>query len=265
MSIRSIRSVLDDYKKGKISAREAEKELRIFSIEEISNLANLDTHREMRSGVPEVVFGETKTAFDITRIANKIVRKNGRCIISRISKEKVEQIRRDLPKNFVFEHNERAGILVIKAKGYEIKDTGGKIGILCAGTSDIAKAEEARIISEEMGVTVYTFYDIGIAGIHRIFPVLKDVIERDLDALIVAAGMEGALPSVVAGFVDIPVIGLPISTGYGIGGKGETALLSMLQSCSPGIAVVNIDNGFGAGVMASLIANRASRNSSKTP
>ncbi len=263
----SIKHILKDFKKGNISAKDAEKELRIFSIETVSGVANLDTHREMRSGVPEVVLGESKTAFEVTKIANELVKKKGRCIVSRISNEKVEQIRRDLHRNFVFELNERAAVLIIKAAGYEVKETGGKIGILCAGTSDMARAEEARIISEEMGVKVHAFYDVGIAGIHRVFPALKDVVEHDLDALVVAAGMEGALPSVVAGLVDIPVIGLPVSTGYGMGGKGKTALLSMLQSCSPGIAVVNIDNGLGAGVMASLIANRAaertSRNSSE--
>jgi hypothetical protein len=110
-----------------------------------------------------------------------------------------------------------------------------------------------------MGCRVYTFYDVGVAGIHRLIPAIEEIIREDIDAVIVAAGMEGTLPSVVAGLVDVPVIGLPISTGYGVGGRGEAALLAMLQSCSPGLATVNVDNGFGAGVVASIIANRVAK------
>jgi hypothetical protein len=129
--------------------------------------------------------------------------------------------------------------------------------VLTAGTSDIPAAEEAALICREMGCEVHTVYDVGVAGLHRLWEPLRLLLEEaEVDVLIVAAGMDGALPSVVSGLVDVPVVGLPTSIGYGLGGKGEAALLSMLQTCSPGMAVVNIDNGVGAGAMAGLIANR---------
>ena len=129
----------------------------------------------------------------------------------------------------------------------------GKIGIITAGTSDVPVAEEARIVAEEAGCDVLVSYDVGVAGIHRLFSQIRRMIEEDVKAIIVVAGMEGALPSVVAGLVDVPVIGVPTSVGYGVGTGGFAALNAMLQSCAPGIAVVNIDNGFGAGYLAGLI------------
>jgi len=131
------------------------------------------------------------------------------------------------------------------------------VGILTAGTSDVPAAEEAALLCHEMGCTVYTAYDVGVAGLHRLFdPLHKMLDEIQVDVLIVAAGMDGALPSVVAGLADVPVIGLPTSVGYGLGGGGQAALYSMLQTCAPGLSVVNIDNGIGAGAVAGLIANR---------
>ncbi len=135
----------------------------------------------------------------------------------------------------------------------------GKIGIITAGTSDVPVAEEARVVAEEAGCEVLTSYDVGVAGIHRLFHQIRRMIEEDVKALIVVAGMEGALPSVVAGLVDVPVIGVPTSVGYGVGAGGFTALNAMLQSCAPGIAVVNIDNGFGAAVFASTIVKQIDR------
>jgi pyridinium-3,5-biscarboxylic acid mononucleotide synthase len=135
--------------------------------------------------------------------------------------------------------------------------TGGRLAILTAGTSDIPVAEEAGAVAREMGCAVETFYDVGVAGIHRLAVPLEAMKSFSPDCLIVVAGMEGALPSVVAGLVDVPVVGLPTSTGYGLGGDGTAAILGMLQTCSPGLAVVNVDNGVGAGAMAGLIANRA--------
>ena len=132
----------------------------------------------------------------------------------------------------------------------------GKIGILCGGTSDIPIAEEAKITAEFIGCDVITAYDVGVAGIHRLFAPLKNMIKNKVCCIIVLAGMEGALPSVVAGLTDVPVIGVPISVGYGVGAGGSSALHSMLSSCSPGLTVVNIDNGFGAACFASLIAKQ---------
>ncbi|TFF88377.1 MAG: nickel pincer cofactor biosynthesis protein LarB, partial [Promethearchaeota archaeon] len=141
-------------------------------------------------------------------------------------------------------------------RSYEFPRKGGKIGLITAGSSDIPIAEEAKVISEAMGCEVFTSYDIGIAGIHRIFEPLSEMIQKGAHIIIVCAGMEGTLPGVVAALVDVPVIGVPISSGYGLGEKGQGALITMLQSCSPGLLVVNIDNGFGAGASAALIANK---------
>lgn len=146
---------------------------------------------------------------------------------------------------------------IVRRDGIRTPSTGGRVGILTAGTSDQAIAEEAGILCQEMGCSVYTAYDVGVAGIHRLFGPLQEFLESvDVDVIIVAAGMDGALPSVVSGLVNVPVIGLPTSVGYGMGGQGQGALMAMLQTCSPGLCVVNIDNGIGAGAMAGLIANR---------
>ena len=142
-----------------------------------------------------------------------------------------------------------------------IKTKGGKIGILTAGTSDISVAEEARLMCEAMNCECITSYDIGIAGLHRTFPILKEFVKSEVDVVIVAAGMEGALASVVSSTVNVPVVGVPTSVGYGYGEKGVAALASMLQSCSLGLSVVNIDNGIGAGAVASKIANLISKKS----
>lgn len=255
----SLRRVLEDYKKGKMSVEEAVREVRLFSLAKISDWGNLDVCRLNRTGVPEIVFGEGKANQEIKKLALEFVRRTGRCIITRLSASELFAIEKNISKKLRLIKNERAGILVIKDRKYKVKPTGGKVAVLCAGTSDVGRAEEARIMSEEMGCMVYAFYDVGVAGIHRIIPAIKKIVEEDVDAVVVAAGMEGALPSVVAGLVNVPVVGLPTSTGYGARGKGETALFSILQSCSPGIAAVNIDNGVGAGVLASMIANRAAK------
>jgi NCAIR mutase (PurE)-related protein len=150
-------------------------------------------------------------------------------------------------------------VVVVRNKGFTVQKTGGKIGLLTAGTSDIPVAEEAKVISEEMGCEVFAAYDLGVAGIHRVLQPLKDLIMKDVDVVVVVAGREGALPSVVAGLVDVPVIAVPTSNSYGFGEKGVGTLMAMLQSCSLGLAVVNIDSGVAAGAMATLIANRAAK------
>lgn len=155
--------------------------------------------------------------------------------------------------------NERARMAVLKKQGFAIERTGGRIGVLTAGTSDIPIAEEVKIVAEELGCEVFSSYDAGVAGLHRLFPPLREMIMRDVDVLVVIAGREGALPTVVSGLVDVPIIGVPTSIGYGYGGKGVSALMSMLQACSLGIAVVNIDGGVAAGAIAALIANRVAR------
>jgi len=155
--------------------------------------------------------------------------------------------------------NEKARMVVVKKNGRTIKGTGGKIGLLTAGTTDIPVAEEARIVAEEMGCKVFASYDLGVAGIHRIMAPLKDLVLNDVDVVVVVAGREGALASVVAGLVNVPVIAVPTSNSYGFGEKGVATLMAMLQSCSLGLAVVNIDSGVAAGAVATLIANRAAK------
>ncbi len=255
----SIRRILKEYKDGKISLREAERDLKLFDYTRISDWGNVDILRHHRTGAPEIVFGENKRDDEVLALVKEILKRRGSCIVTRLSPERLAQLTKKLGKGFVIDKVERAGIAVVRKKGHTPEKTGGKVAILCAGTSDVPRAEEARIVAEEMGCSVYKFYDVGVAGIHRLIPAVKKIVEEEVDAVVVAAGMEGALPSVVAGLIDVPVIGLPVSTGYGIGGKGEAALLSMLQSCAPGLATVNIDNGVGAGITAALIANRAAR------
>ena len=150
----------------------------------------------------------------------------------------------------------RAGRSIVVGTGEPVP-TGGRVGALSAGTSDLPILEEALAVAREMGAAVMSFNDVGVAGLHRLAAPLEELRDFDPDSLIVAAGMEGALPSVVSGLVAVPVIGLPTSTGYGLGGDGTAAILGMLQTCSPGLSVVNVDNGVGAGATAALIANRA--------
>ena len=210
-----------------------------------------DLDRERRCGIPEVVFGENKTLGDLLEITEKFLSSSNRVIITRIDEGKAEKV---LGKynDFKISYNQKGKILVIKKSGFKVKKN-GKIGVVTAGTSDVCVAEEAKTIAEELGCGVISEYDVGIAGIHRVFPVIEKMNKEGVSAIIVIAGMEGALPSVVAGLVDVPVIGVPTSVGYGVGKGGTAALNTMLNSCTP-VAVVNIDNGYGAAVLAHQIA-----------
>jgi NCAIR mutase (PurE)-related protein len=253
------REVLEKLMRGEISIDEAEKLLKVTAISEIGNIAKLDVNREIRKGIPEIILADGKTTDDLTKIALATLEKKGRVIISRANRGHIKVLRRATPADSVLHINEHAGVIVLKKKDFEAKKTGGKIGILTAGTSDIPVAEEAKTVAEEMGCEVITAYDVGVAGIHRLFPPLKEMIEKDVDVIVAVAGREGALPSVVAGMVDIPVIGVPTSVSYGLGEKGVSALMAMLQACPLGLAVVNIDSGVAAGSIAALIANRIAR------
>lgn len=217
-----------------------------------------DPEREQRKGVPEVIFGETKASTQVIAMARALLEGTGRAIISRVRPDTLDALRAAFPT-----HRMRlkgaARAIVIYESGYIRPTTGGHVGVISAGTSDIPVAEEAALIAEEMGCHVTCIYDVGVAGLHRLVEPLRGLLSASVDAIVVAAGMDGALPSVVAGLVPVPVIGLPTSIGYGLGGKGVAALLSMLQTCAPGLAVVNIDNGIGAGSTAALIANRVAQ------
>lgn len=255
----TLKEVLEKVAKNELSVAEAEKMLRILAIDEIENIANIDSHRELRKGIPEVILAEGKATEDLTEIALKMLTANGRAIISRYSQQQLDAIKKTVPHDVSLKTFDKARIILIKTKTFTISNTGGKIGIITAGTSDIPVADEAKIIAEEMGCQVFTAYDLGVAGIHRLLTPLKEMITKDVDVLVVIAGREGALASVVAGMVDVPVIAVPTSNSYGFGEKGLSTLMAMLQSCSLGLAVVNIDSGLAAGAIATLIANRVAK------
>ncbi len=220
--------------------------------------ATPDFDRARRKGVPEVILADRKTTEQSLSIARAFVERTGRAILSRVGPELEARLYEAFAAEAEIEWIAPARAAVVRRPDFVRPQTGGRVGVLTAGTSDAPAAEEAALVCREMGCEVYTVYDVGVAGLHRLFEPLRALLdEHQVDVVIVVAGMDGALPSVVAGLVDVPVIGLPTSVGYGVGGQGIAALYSMLQTCAPGLAVVNIDNGIGAGAVAGLIANRA--------
>lgn len=250
-----MREILKDLINGKISIDQCENLLKANNIMEISDVAKLDMSREDRTGFPEAILADGKSYDHLLEIIKKFFSKNkeSSLLITRLFKDVFEDLENDLGylknKGYVLDYNSHGNILTISNKSKPVCKY-GKVGIITAGTSDISVAEEAKVILEQGGAKVLSSYDVGIAGIHRLFPKIADLVQEDVKLIIVCAGMEGALPSVVAGIVDVPVIAVPTSVGYGVGEGGKTALNAMLQSCAPGIAVVNIDNGFGAAVFA---------------
>ncbi|MBQ8018034.1 MAG: nickel pincer cofactor biosynthesis protein LarB [Methanobrevibacter sp.] len=251
-----MKDILERLVDGELNIDEAEKLLKADNILEFDDIAKFDIKREDRTGFPEAIFSPSKDYEDLIAIIKNYLKNSDKdLIVTKLSQERFEKITNDLNDDeLIFDYNKRAQILVIRKEIIQ-KEPIAKIGIITAGTSDINIAEEARVIVEEGGCEAITSYDIGVAGIHRLFPQIAHMISEGVRALIVCAGMEGALPSVVAGLVDVPVIAVPTSIGYGVGEGGRVALDAMLQSCAPGIAVVNIDNGFGAGVFALTIVN----------
>jgi NCAIR mutase (PurE)-related protein len=254
----NIRDILNKLLEKKCSLEEAEVLLKANLIEEVGDLAKLDVFRRLRTGIVEVIYAENKSPEVLIEIIRTFLNRNKFAIISRYREDQLELIKRKYAadQKYEMEINSQAKTLIIKSLKFHFKEKGGTIGIITAGSSDIHVAEEAKVISQAMGCRVLTSYDLGIAGIHRIFEPLSEMIKNGVHVFIVCAGMEGTLPGVVAALVDIPVIGVPVSSGYGLGEKGIGALTTMLQSCSPGLLVVNIDNGFGAGASAALIANK---------
>jgi pyridinium-3,5-biscarboxylic acid mononucleotide synthase len=248
-----MKKILQELINGKLSVEEAEKMLKTMQIVELEDFAKIDTGRDLRTGFPEAIFAEGKDDQDLIKIIQGCA-KRGRVMVTRLEEDRYHNIKDEINliqnKSLKGEYNKKARILILKDGEMEKQ---GKIGVITAGTSDIPVAEEARVVAEEAGCEVLTSYDVGVAGIHRLFSKIRWMLEEDVKAIIVVAGMEGALPSVVAGLVDVPVIGVPTSVGYGVGEGGFAALNAMLQSCAPGIAVVNIDNGFGAAVFAATV------------
>jgi len=224
-------------------------------VSEEREVARLDFGREDRTGIPEVILAEVKTDAQVVAAVRAFLERTGRAIVSRMRDTTMNELERAF-SDCELDRRDLARAVAIHAPTYRRPASGGRIGVLTAGTGDVFIAEEARLVAEEMGCSVETLYDVGVAGIHRLFDPYREMLESGISAAVVCAGMDGALPSVVAGLSPIPVIGVPTSIGYGVGGKGRAALLSMLQTCVPGLTVVNINNGIGAGATAALIANR---------
>ncbi|MGC8970723.1 MAG: nickel pincer cofactor biosynthesis protein LarB [bacterium] len=244
MDLSIIRELLLEVKNGLVDIDSALERLKFLPYEDLG-YARLDHHRALRRGFPEVVFCQGKTTEQSVEIIKRLSEKNNRILATRANREIYERVIEFLP---MARYNELARtIAVVKDK----IDPVGHILVISAGTADLPVAEEAIETADIMGNRVERLYDVGVAGLHRLLGSLDKINEAKV--LIVVAGMEGALPSVVAGLVDKPVIAVPTSTGYGASFKGLSALLTMLNSCVPGIAVVNIDNGFGAGYLASII------------
>ena len=258
----NIEQIFQSLQKGKISPPKAKKLLSLYSIEKIGSIAQIDTGRKNRKGIPEIILGERKQLLDLKKIIKKTLSKNNEVLVSRIKKKDYSKILEFSKKNkYKIKKGKNTSALLIYKNN--IKKTGGKVGIIAAGTSDVGVGEEARLVCESMNCDCLCSYDVGIAGLHRIFPVLKQFVESEVGAIIVVAGMEGALASIVSSIADVPVIGVPTSIGNGYGEKGVAALASMLQSCSLGLTVVNIDNGVGAGAAAANIANRIKTKSTR--
>jgi NCAIR mutase (PurE)-related protein len=246
MNIRKLEDLLKKVKSGKTTLDEAMAQLKSLPFEDLG-YARIDHHRSLRKGFPEVIWGEGKTYGQILSIMKQLKGKSQNILITRLEEKKAKAIQRFFTKSKYYPRSK-----VLTYLTHPVKSEGkGTILVITAGTTDIPVAEEAAITAQFMGNPVETLFDVGVAGIHRLLS------ERErLEAarvLVVVAGMEGALPSVVGGLVNRPVIAVPTSVGYGTSFGGITALLAMLNSCASGVAVVNIDNGFGAGYMASLI------------
>jgi NCAIR mutase (PurE)-related protein len=251
-----VRDILRRLVAGELTEEEALVELRAVQLEELSGRARLDLGRFLRRGIPEVILAQGKTPEDAATLAVAIAGRQGQGLISRMSDAHQQALARAAAAAHLEVVAYGASARVHQG-GFEPDPIDGRVGILTAGTSDVVVAEEARMVVEAAGLHVRLEADLGVAGLHRFVGPLAAVLEWGADVLVVAAGMDGVLPGLVAGLVAVPVVGLPVSTGYGRGGAGEAALLTMLQSCSTGLTVVNIDNGVGAGTAAVLMAARA--------
>lgn len=246
MSKQNILHILEEVEAGRMSSKDAIQKLKLEPFEDVGGFAKIDNHRALRQGIAEVIYGAGKTASQIIEIVD-MMRKNGQetILVTRITPEKAAEVGDHHPMNY----NEPGQIGII-GKLPQL-DGKGKILVATGGTSDIPVAEEAAITAEALGNNVLRLYDVGVAGIHRLFSYMDEIMGASV--IIAIAGMEGALASVIGGIADCPVIAVPTSIGYGAAFNGLAALLSMLNSCASGVSVVNIDNGFGAGYLASMI------------
>jgi pyridinium-3,5-biscarboxylic acid mononucleotide synthase len=246
MNNKDLEKLLVQLKNGKMSLKKVRERIACLPYHDLE-IAKLDTHRELRKGFPEVILGSNKSLSHLDKILGHLCKTRGPVLITKLDQDKFEALR----GNFKFLKYHPEAKIAVHLKG-KLKKTGrGKILVITAGTSDIPVAEEAFQTCRYMGNDVEKVYDVGVAGIHRLFDKLDKI--RKASVIVVVAGMEGALASVISGLTSKPVIAVPTSVGYGASFKGLAALLGMLNACSPGIGVVNIDNGFGAGYLASVI------------
>jgi NCAIR mutase (PurE)-related protein len=253
-----IRKILEKLARGEMTVAASEQELRIYSIEYVEkNLAKIDPLREFRSGIPEVIFAQGKEFKVLLKIILATVSKKKFAVISKVSTEYKERLCKQFEKNNL-KISKGINTILVSTKFHRFPKRNGKVGILCAGTSDIKIAEEAKIMAEVMGCQTVIEYDVGISGIHRTLKAIANMIDAKVHIIIVVAGMEGALGSFVSSVTDIPIVGVPTSIGYGFASNGIAALASMLQTCTMGMTVVNIDNGIGAGAFAAMVANKMS-------
>lgn len=244
-----LRNLLNRMRAGELTVEETLRELRALPFEDMG-FAKVDSHRAVRCGFPEVILCEGKSTEDVSRIAGVILSHSSLLLATRADEACFRAIRETAP---AARYHERARCVTVCPEGH--LETGrGRVVVVSAGTADLPVAEEARITAQMMGCLVDTLYDAGVAGIHRLLHQTRRL--QDASAVVVVAGMEGALASVVGGLVDVPVIAVPTSIGYGASFGGLAPLLTMLNSCAAGVTVVNIDNGFGAGYTASLINRR---------
>ena len=242
-----LRDILQDLRDGKTDVEAVVESLRLWPYEDLG-FARVDHHRTLRRGFPEVIFGEGKSGDQITKIIRAMLDRDANVLVTRVDPAKAKAIQKDI-KGAVYHDLSRT----LAVRRHDVSTEGKQpILVLAAGTSDIPVAEEAAITAEMMGSRVARLFDVGVAGLHRLLDHLQLI--REAGVLVVVAGMEGALPSVVGGMVSKPVIAVPTSVGYGASFAGLAALLAMLNSCAPGVSVVNIDNGFGAGYLAGLIS-----------
>jgi pyridinium-3,5-biscarboxylic acid mononucleotide synthase len=246
MQIDRLELLLKQVQAGQVDVDTALEELRHLPFENLDGFATLDHHRSLRNGFPEVVFGQGKQPAQIVSIMRRLSERNDKVLVTRVDKVMADEIRAELPELI---YHPLPRLLVLDRSAQTEKRPG--VLVVTAGTADMSVAEEAAITSELMGNVVERMFDVGVAGIHRLLGQTERLWQANV--VVVAAGMDGALPSVVGGLVSVPVIAVPTSVGYGASFNGISALLTMLNSCASGVAVVNIDNGFGAGYLASII------------
>lgn len=252
------RRILARVAAGELAVDDALDLLPLLQVAQLEDFARLDVGRAARKGVPEVIYSPGKSDAALAAIVRSFLAEGGLALASRLAPARAETLRAALAGLEVdISYDPSSGVFEASAAGYEPPPRAGVVGVLTAGTSDIGVAEEAALVARHMGCRVLHAYDVGVAGIHRLLGPLTEMMQARVAVFVVVAGMEGALPSLVAGLVDVPVVGVPKSGGYGVGGDGVAALYSMLQSCSPGLVVVNVDNGIGAGAAAALIARRS--------